>query len=376
MNKSAHMPGTRLGGAFRLVLIFALEVGFIVVLHMLGSLDKMAIDFTNFKQWIDTTPPEVALVSSIRILALGFSYWMLATSFLYMAARAFNIPILIRALELTTVPGVRRAIDAGLAAAIIGGTVFGGAGAVFAKSTNAQANATPAPITSTFKDARVLYNPTPAGDVVGGPTVGLTSTDSATSVQVPQVAVQSNEKVVVVSTDAPGPSAAPSQDTTTPQKDDQGNYIPIPAGGPTTPTEETIVTDNPTTTENSKVTIEPSPADSTTTTTAPKVTVPTTTPPIVTTPDPAVSVDGKQVVRPNDTPAPAVDTSSTSYTVVSGDNFWAIAKAHVESNLGREASNTEVANYWVKLIDANRSSIRSGDPDLIFPGEVFTLPPL
>ena len=29
---------------------------------------------------------------------------------------------------------------------------------------------------------------------------------------------------------------------------------------------------------------------------------------------------------------------------------------------------------WVEVVDANRSSIRSGDPDLIFPGEQVTLP--
>lgn len=348
MNKPAQMPGTRIGGALRLVLLFALEVGFIVVLHMLGSLDKMAIDFANFKLWLDTTPPEIALVSSIRILALGFSYWMLATSFLYMGARAFNIPILIRALELTTIPGVRRAIDAGLAAAIIGGTVFGGAGAVFAKSNNAQTNATQAAITSTFKDARVLYNPTPTIEEVG-----LTSVDS------PATSVTSNEKVVVVSTETPSEST----NNVTPQKDDDGNYIPMPTDGIYTPTEQTSTT---------KIVVEPGPTE-TTTTTSPKVTVPTTTPPVVTEPEPEVQVDGKQVVRPDDVQS---QESADSYTVVPGDNFWAIAKAQVEANLGREATNTEVANYWVILIDANRSTIRSGDPDLIFPGEVFTLPPL
>ena len=95
MNRAAQMPSTRFGGALKLVLIFMLEIAFVVVLHWLGSLENMTIDFANFKQWIDTTPPEIALVASVRILALGFSYWVLATSFMYMAARAFHIPFLI-----------------------------------------------------------------------------------------------------------------------------------------------------------------------------------------------------------------------------------------------------------------------------------------
>lgn len=367
------MPETRLGGAFKLIMLFALEVGLVVALHWLGSIDKMAIDFSNFKQWIDTTSPEIALVASIRILALGFAYWVLGTSFLYMAARAFHIPFLIRALELTTVPGVRRVIDAGLAAAIIGGTVFGGAGAVFAKSQSAQTNAAYAPIVAAYKDARPLYTPTPAGDAIGGPVVGMTTTDSP-SVQVDQpVRVSSNEKVAVVSNDAPSSASAADSDPTTPARDNEGKFIPTPAGGPSTPVEETVVDDTKTT-QPSKVAIGPTPADETTTTTSPKVTVPTTEkPPEVT--NPSVAVDGKVVQRPNDNPDPDVSLSS-SYTVVSGDNFWAIAKTQVENNLGREATNTDVADYWVKLIEANKSTIRSGDPDLIFPGEVFTLPPL
>lgn len=375
MNRAAQMPSTRFGGALKLVLIFMLEIAFVVVLHWLGSLENMTIDFANFKQWIDTTPPEIALVASVRILALGFSYWVLATSFMYMAARAFHIPFLIRALELTTIPGVRRAIDAGLAAAIIGGTVFGGAGAVFAKTTNAQVQSGPAAITATYKETRVLFNPTPAGDATGGPTVSLTSAESSPDIvsasqnqQAPTVNVSSNAKVVVAPTEG-----QPVADTTTPQVDSGGNYIPTPAGSPTTPTEAPVVQEP--TTANQKVVIEPTPADSTTSTTSPKVTVPTTTPPVVTTPPASVDVQGKVVQRPNDTPTATTPQSST-YTVVSGDNFWAIAEAQVQNSLGRQPTNAETANYWVKLIDANRSAIRSGDPDLIFPGEVFTLPPI
>lgn len=397
------MPRTRLGGAFKLTTIFALEVGFIVVFHLLGNVHNMGIDFSNFKQWIDVTPPEVALVASIRLLALVFSYWLLTTSFIYMIARALHLTALLRGLELITLPGVRRAIDAGLAATIIGGTVFGGAGAVFAQTSHhAQAQGAPAAVTATHKDLRALYNPTPAGGsaVSETPSVTNPSTSTPTSTDVSGVVVQSpNEtpavsapssggKVVVASTDTPAAQAttpvatpavqmnqAPAETpTTTPVKDADGNYIPIPAGGggTSTPQENTSTTKDTTTstTTPSKVVVtEPT---NTTPTTA-KVVTPTTTPPVSV---PPVSVEGKQVQQTNDVPSTPTTptTTSTSYTVVSGDNFWAIAKAHVQANLGHEPTNAEVANYWVKLIDANKANIRSGDPDLIFPGEVFTLP--
>ena len=38
------------------------------------------------------------------------------------------------------------------------------------------------------------------------------------------------------------------------------------------------------------------------------------------------------------------------------------------SPVERDLSDQEVANYWVVVIEANRSRVRSGDPDLIYPG--------
>lgn len=372
------MPATRFGGVIKLMLLFAVQIGFIVVFHALGSIEKFAVDFSNLSQWIETTSPEVALVASIRILALAFSYWMLATSILYMIARSFRIPGLLRAMEFATLPGVRKIIDAGLAATIIGGTVFGGAAAVFAKSTDASQLATPAAVT------RTLYVPTPAGDGTG-PSVSLVNPDATPTSSVPivsnEVSAPAATKKVVLDSSAPAqtPDAEQAQTPTAgPNFDDQGNYIPTPAE---TAPEAPEDVNEPKPAETSPSTSSPKvvvPSETDTPTSTPKVTVAPTTAP-VTTPGTDTDVDGKQVVRPDETPTETqtdTSSSSTSYTVVSGDNFWKIAKEQVRNSLGREPSNAEVANYWVSLIDANRSTIRSGDPDLIFPGEVFTLPPV
>jgi nucleoid-associated protein YgaU len=64
--------------------------------------------------------------------------------------------------------------------------------------------------------------------------------------------------------------------------------------------------------------------------------------------------------------------------VVRGDNLWAIASARLAEVRGRRAaelSDREVAAYWVTVVEANRG-LRSGDPDLIYPGEVVELPPV
>jgi hypothetical protein len=68
-----------------------------------------------------------------------------------------------------------------------------------------------------------------------------------------------------------------------------------------------------------------------------------------------------------------------AYRVASGDNLWTIARAHLagtRSGGSGEPTNREVADYWVRVVEANRNGLRSGDPDLIYPGEEITLPPV
>lgn len=91
-----------------------------------------------------------------------------------------------------------------------------------------------------------------------------------------------------------------------------------------------------------------------------------------------------QMPAPAVTPAPTSDASEPSgdrptatsevHVVQPGDNLWDIATSRV-SRSGGPSSTRAVAAYWLRLIDLNRLQLRSGDPDLIFPGEVIELPP-
>lgn len=61
--------------------------------------------------------------------------------------------------------------------------------------------------------------------------------------------------------------------------------------------------------------------------------------------------------------------------VTEGDHLWALAERRVSEVLGRPADDHEIAPYWRDVISSN-PGLRSGNPDLIYPGEVIVLPPL
>lgn len=59
--------------------------------------------------------------------------------------------------------------------------------------------------------------------------------------------------------------------------------------------------------------------------------------------------------------SPAPTQSAQTYTVVSGDSLWNIAKKYYGDG-----------NKYTKIYDANRDKIKT--PNLIYPGQVFTIP--
>lgn len=75
-------------------------------------------------------------------------------------------------------------------------------------------------------------------------------------------------------------------------------------------------------------------------------------------------------------PDPGSRVSQKTVVVAAGDHLWKLAAEHLAERLGHPATDAEIAPYWVEVVEANRHRLRSGDPDLIFPGEEIVLPPL
>ena len=75
-------------------------------------------------------------------------------------------------------------------------------------------------------------------------------------------------------------------------------------------------------------------------------------------------------------PSVTVPNAPTEILVRPGDHMWSLAEQRLALVRGREVSDVEIAPYWLQVVGANLSRIRSGDPDLIFPGEILVLPPV
>lgn len=91
--------------------------------------------------------------------------------------------------------------------------------------------------------------------------------------------------------------------------------------------------------------------------------------------DPSETADTGTADHPHDGEAEGPAAGEAVVVVVApGDHFWGLASAHLAAILRRPPSDAEIVPYWLEVVDANRRHIRSGDPDLIYPGEEVVLP--
>ena len=83
-----------------------------------------------------------------------------------------------------------------------------------------------------------------------------------------------------------------------------------------------------------------------------------------------------EVVAPPPPPSISIRADAHLEVIVTeGDHLWALAERRVSEMLGRPAADHEIAPYWGEVISSN-PELRSGNPDIIYPGEVIVLPPL
>ncbi len=102
---------------------------------------------------------------------------------------------------------------------------------------------------------------------------------------------------------------------------------------------------------------------------APPVTPPAPATPATSTASPATSTASPAT----STTSAALPFSSTSYSVKRGDDLWDISTSVLTFASGHPPTNQQVATYMAALIAANKSQLTN--PNLIYPGQSFVLPP-
>lgn len=373
--------------------LFGLLVGESAILGLfffLGSDPARRVDFAHLGRWLDTTPPVDAVVAVALLIGAFGAFWLFATSMLYIAARVFAMSSLEAGSRRFILPTVRRMIDGAFAIGIAGSSLFGSAQMAHA------AMRTPAPIVAQVdarSDAAIATYADGAADAAPAADEVPTPADDAPA--------------PVESTSPPSAPAADGADTPTPAED--GAVAPAPATdapAPTPPAPETPpATSDPVLTRPGAPTEDATPGDDGVPSAAgdsdtikdrpaepssgPSQDAPAPTPAddsgaTTTTTIPLVRPDAPATQTPSvpdtgDVPTPQVGGIATTvrrYTVVKGDNFWTIAAREVRNSTGHNPTNEEVRRYWIALIEANRSNISSGNPNLIYAGEEFVLPPV
>lgn len=348
-----------------LLLLLSLEVGAIIALQALGTSSGMQVPWSSFGNWLSTSPLEVSVPPLVRVTALAVAYWMFLSTSLFVVAQLSRIPAAIRATSMFTLPSVRRVVDGAMAVSIATTAVIGTSSNAFAAPATTEVPGPGDSISTTRgADGRITLGPATSAPSQNGEAAPTTQ---APTTQVPVT-------TAVPTTPAPTTAAPTTQAPTT-----QAPTTAAPTTqAPTTqaPTTAAPTTQAPTTTAAARPTLEsgdgwvatPRPGAPLENRSEAPVATPTA-PPTTGAPQGGVA-----------TPAPGQTTGTSvlgasEHVVVRGDNLWTISRNALVDSGYAAPSEAQIREYWLKVIEANRNSLRSGDPHWIFPGEIVKLPP-
>lgn len=92
---------------------------------------------------------------------------------------------------------------------------------------------------------------------------------------------------------------------------------------------------------------------------------------------PAPGSVSEPVSEPVPEPPPESAHGEDTWTVERGDHLWSIAEQVLTAVHGDRPGDDDIEAYWAELVASNRDTLVDPDnPDLIFTGQVFVLPPV
>jgi uncharacterized membrane protein YgcG len=393
--------------------LLGLELGAVLALHWLGRFPGLRIRWDQPVPWVLSSPVQEVLGSVLRTVGLVMAYWLLASTVLYLLASLTRLPSAVRAVGWATLPLARRVADHAvavtLATSMVGGTTLGVAGpALAADRGGGMGPPARKPVAAAQATSTTAYG-FEAADQTTSSTAGTTTTTTTPSTTTTTTTEAST-------TTSASSTTATSESTTTTATTEPSTTATTQAPTTTTEPPTTATTERSTTTVPSADRPAPPAYEfegagqgtppSTTTAAPTSSAAPTTSttglrPPAY---EPTLPpAPGEQEAPGDDGSGGGGDQGGGSsggggsggggggggeersgtgqkqaYRVKRGDNLWTIARDHLRSARSGgsgEPTNREVAEYWAKVVEANRNGLRSGDPDLIYPDEKISLPP-
>lgn len=147
--------------------LLAAEAAALMLLHRLGAQPFLAVPTGDLDAWLTATPPADAVLTVLRLVALGLAYWLALTTALGLLARLSGIAAVIAAIDWVTLPAVRRLADRVIVVALASTTLAGG---TVASAVPAVAHPVPEVQLSERDSGDVVRPelPTPAGAQVVG----------------------------------------------------------------------------------------------------------------------------------------------------------------------------------------------------------------
>jgi hypothetical protein len=103
------------------------------------------------------------------------------------------------------------------------------------------------------------------------------------------------------------------------------------------------------------------------------------TPTVPPSPPPTMHAALPPALPPTPAAPPPASPTGSSHVIAPGEHLWSIAADHVAASTGRpvsEVTPADIAPYWLRVVELNRSRLRSGNANLVHPGEIVELPPL
>jgi hypothetical protein len=155
----------------RLAGTIVLEVVALLALVVAGRRSELAVPVDHLGRWLRAGDAATVVVALLRWIALLGAAWMLVSTLLYLAATLCRAPAAVRAIGWSTVPAVRRVVDAACAVTVATSVVL----APTAAHATRASHGTDPPSVSVVRDGRGIAQ-LPA-DTTSAPTT--TSTPAA-----------------------------------------------------------------------------------------------------------------------------------------------------------------------------------------------------